>query len=364
MLASIALMGYPAKHKLEKGMLSMPNYKERGRAGGNARAEALPTERKQEIAQKAAMARWGVKATHRGSFKDEFGIDVDCYVLNDALKTAVISQRGMGAALGLSVRGNAFTRFASSKAIAPYLGGAELQEKIEKPIKFQWVPRGAQQPPTDVHGYDATILIDVCKAIVAAEADGELSPNQSNVARQAHVILGASAKAGIKGLVYGLAGYNPTAEEVIAAFKLYVQEEAKKYEPEFPGELYMQWHRLYDIPVPERGKPWHFKYLTVRHIYHPLAKSNGKIYALLKALKAKGGDRQKKMFQFLNELGARALRMQLGRVLEMAESSSDKFAYERRIVERFGGQQELELVVPVPPAAPPRPSEPLAPTDR
>jgi hypothetical protein len=27
-----------------------------------------------------------------------------------------------------------------------------------------------------------------------------------------------------------------------------------------------------------RGKPWHFKYLTVNHIYHPLAESNGKIY--------------------------------------------------------------------------------------
>jgi hypothetical protein len=79
--------------------------------------------------------------------------------------------------------------------------------------------------------------------------------------------------------VYALAGYNPTIEEVIAAFKLYVQEEARKYEPEFPNELYMQWHRLYDIPVPVRGKPWHFKYLTVRHIYHPLAQSSGKLYA-------------------------------------------------------------------------------------
>ena len=51
--------------------------------------------------------------------------------------------------------------------------------------------------------------------------------------------------------MYALAGYNPTAEEVIAAFKLYVQEEARKYEQEFPNELYLAWHRLYDIPIPE-----------------------------------------------------------------------------------------------------------------
>jgi len=46
-----------------------------------------------------------------------------------------------------------------------------------------------------------------------------------------------------------------------------------------------------------------------------------------KALKAQDGDRAKKLFQFLNEIGARALHFQLGRVLEMAESSPDKFAY-------------------------------------
>jgi hypothetical protein len=41
--------------------------------------------------------------------------------------------------------------------------------------------------------------------------------------------------------------------------------------------------------------------------------------------------------------------MHLGRVLEMAESSADSRAYERKFVERFGGQQELDLVVPTPP---------------
>lgn len=58
-------------------------------------------------------------------------------------------------------------------------------------------------------GYDVTILIDVCKAIVAAGADGKLLGRHANVAKQAHVILSASAKAGIKGLVYALSGYAP-----------------------------------------------------------------------------------------------------------------------------------------------------------
>jgi len=44
----------------------------------------------------------GARATHKGNFKEDFGIDVDCYVLDDEQKTAVISQRGMGATLGFS----------------------------------------------------------------------------------------------------------------------------------------------------------------------------------------------------------------------------------------------------------------------
>jgi hypothetical protein len=62
---------------------------------------------------------------------------------------------------------------------------------------------------------------------------------------------------------------------------------------------------------------------------------------LLRANKAQGGDRRKKLFQFLNEIGARALRMQLGRILEMAESSRDKAEYEMKIALRFGDQIEM-----------------------
>lgn len=326
----------------------MEDDRVKGRAkGGLKRAEVLSPEERRAIAQKGAAARWGEKpsqATHKGSFKEEFGIDVDCYVLNDAAKSAFISQRGMAAALGFSSQGGGrFPRFLSGKTIAPYLG-LDLREKLDNPVTFLGPKVVSESPSTSrLYGFDVTLLIDVCKAITRAEADGKILPSQKHIAKQAHIIVNASAKAGIKGLVYALAGYSPATEEVIAAFKLYVQEEAKKYESEFPNELYMQWHRLYDIPVPIRGKPWHFKHLTVNHIYYPLAKSSGKLYGLLKALKAKDGDKQKKLFQFLNEIGARALRIQLGRVLEMCESSLDKQAYEGKIVDRFGGQQELDL---------------------
>jgi hypothetical protein len=333
-------------------MLAMKDTKEpTGRAkGGIEVAKRMTAEQKAERARKGAAARWGarmLKATHRGNFKDEFGIDVECFVLDDDAKTAVISQRGMGEALGMSEGGSRLPVFLKGQRIAPYVGH-ELAEKLEKLIVFQGVTVGTAPPPTG-HGYDVTILIDVCKAIIAAEADGKLQPRQQRFAAQAHIILGASAKAGIKGLVYALAGYRPEVEEVIQAFKAFVQEEAKKYEREFPKELYLAWQRLYRIPLPRRGKPWQFMHLTRKHIYYPLAKSNGKLLDLLRALRAKDGEQKRYLFQFLNEIGARALGLQIGRVLEMAESAGDdQKGYETKIVERFGGQQELDFAVPKP----------------
>lgn len=323
-----------------------------GRAkGGKKRAEVLSPEERKAIAAKGAAARWGNKpeVLHSGNFMKDFGIDVDCYVLNDPTKTAVISQRGMGQAIGLSKRGDRLAVFAGSKTMEGYIG-RELREKLDNPLVFQRKTAAADNEVGAVaHGYDATILIDLCNAIIAARNDGKLgSKRYDRMVAQAQAVLSASGKAGIKGLVYALAGFNPTAQHVIDAFKAYIQEEARKYEPEFPNELYFQWYRLYEIPVLERGKPWHFKHLTVKHVYYPLAKSNGKLFLLLKALKAKGGDRQKKLFQFLNEIGARALRMQLGRILEMCESSADRRDYEGKIVERFGGQRELDLMLPNP----------------
>lgn len=318
--------------------------------GGVARAAKLTPEERTGIAQKAAVARWGNKtpqAIRKGNFEDDFGIDVDCYVLNDAQKTAVISQRGMGAALGLSPQSGArLPRVVSGKAISQYIG-PELKEKLNNPIIFQGVPTVQGGPSLkQIYGFDVTLLIDVCKAIIAAEADGKLLKNQQNMVRQAHIILNASAKAGIKGLVYAITGYDITKEEVIAAFKFFVRQEAREYEKEFPDQLYVQWYRLYDLPKPERNKPWKFKHLTVNHVYVPLAKSNGKIHELVVAQRAASGERGKRLHQFLAEIGVKALRTHLGQLLGIAQISKNQKEYEKHVNMVFGDQQEFDFDEP------------------
>jgi P63C domain len=317
--------------------------------GGKARAKSLTSNQRKAIARAAAQARWVragkeplPRATHKGSFKEEFGINVDCYVLNDAAKTAVISQRGMGQALGLSKRGDRLTVFAGSKTMDEYIG-RDLREKLANPLVFQRKGAAAENPVGDrAHGYDATILIDLCNAIIAARRNGKLGAKRyDRMAAQAQIVLSASGKAGIKGLVYALAGYNPTAQEVIDAFKAYVQEEAREWEKEFPDQLYKEWYRLYELPKPERNRPWKFKHLTVDQVYRPLAKSNGQIFKLTKAQRQNSNARYKKLHQFLSEIGVKALRTHLGELLGIARISNDKHQYEAFFDRLFGAQYNL-----------------------
>jgi DNA-directed RNA polymerase subunit H (RpoH/RPB5) len=153
--------------------------------------------------------------------------------------------------------------------------------------------------------------------------------------------LNASAKAGIQGLVYALAGYDITRQEVIAAFKFFVQEEAREYEKEFPDQLYQEWYRLYNLPKPEKNKPWKFMHLTVDQVYKPLAKSNGKILQLTKNSRNESGKRYKKLHQFLTEIGVKALRNQLGQLLGIARISRTQEEYETYFVTLFGEQLEM-----------------------
>lgn len=322
--------------------------------GGEARAKSLSAEERSRIAREAVEKRWAragklrpasergiLKATHTGSFKNEFGIDVDCYVLNDERKTAVISQRGMGEALGLGKGGSRLPKFIQGQKISPYVGH-ELMEKLSKPLVFQANPPGTGGAlSATVYGYDVTILIDVCKAIMAAETDGSLLRSQEHIAKQAHVIVNASAKAGIQGLVYALSGYDQTKDEVVAAFKFFVQQEAREYEKEFPDQLYEEWYRIYQLPKPERNKPWKFMHLTNEQVYKPLAKSSGKILSLTKENRAQSTKKYAKLHQFLTEVGVKALRNQLGQLLGIARISKSKQEYEGHFRTLFGDQLEM-----------------------
>lgn len=152
-------------------------------------------------------------ATHKGFFTQEFGKDVDCYVLDDEAKTAVISQRGMGIAIGLHDSGGSqFPRFIQGKRLSNYIG-LELRKKLDNPIVFQSFKAGPGTNTSNLYGYDVTILIDLCESILEMEAEDEVHKYQKHIAKQAHVIVNASSKLGIQQLVYALSGYQEKRQE-------------------------------------------------------------------------------------------------------------------------------------------------------
>src|SRR5437867_3414245 len=75
-------------------------FESMGAKGGKARAERLTPEERQEIARRAAEARWAAnipRATHSGELEIG-GVMIPCAVLDDG--TRVLTQRGFSVALG------------------------------------------------------------------------------------------------------------------------------------------------------------------------------------------------------------------------------------------------------------------------
>ena len=95
-------------------------------------------------------------------------IEIQCYVLED--ETRVLSQAGMFRGLSLAKRGGSVAidggaqvpRFAASKALTPHIS-SDLAAALSTPIEFQ--PPGGGRT---AYGYPAAILVDLCKAVLAA----------------------------------------------------------------------------------------------------------------------------------------------------------------------------------------------------
>lgn len=287
-----------------------------------------------------------IKAIKKGNFKDVFGVDIDCYILDDKNKTAVINKKKMAQALNLkSEGGGAFNRFISGKIINEYID-SDLRKKLDNPLKFK-------APTSDSGfvlslGYDVSILIDLCNVILKAKTDNKLTPAQQDIAIQAQIIVNASAKLGIRNLAYALAGYQPQIQEIIDNFKNFLVEEvAREYRKTFPVELYQEWSKIYNFDL-KIGKNFNVmcRWLTIKHVYQPLLRSNGRIYEMLKKKKAedlKGN--QRRLFQYLNDkAGEPALKKHLTQLLTIAQlADGDKTRYENDFTKLFGGQLQFDF---------------------
>jgi hypothetical protein len=321
--------------------------------GGVKRAESLPPEKRQAIARQAALARWQPNRApidpNRIPDADRQGemiigdVEIKCYVLDDERR--VIHKRGMAKALGLKSKGgNAFLKSMSRNSIGSRLP-PELWAKINNPIVFNAMGRDPG------HGYEATVLIELCDALLQMRED--LLPAQKFLAVQAEIIIRAAAKLGIIALVDEATGYiaDKRKEEYRELFKDFIREECRQWEQEFPDAFFDLLYRLYGLKRRNPKSVQHprfFARLIRKYIYYPLANSNG---AILEGLDEKNpivyvnGGRRYKLHSFLSDtVGVSALRQHLWQVVGIGNSVPNKAAFDRAFQYAFpqpNSQMEL-----------------------
>jgi len=218
--------------------------------GGKARAEKLSPDERKAIASAAAEARWKGKGTHVP--KAEYGspekplhigdLEIPCYVLDDG--RSVITQGGMLTALTMSSGratkggGDRLANFAGTKSISPFVSDG-LRDMITNPIQFR-------AKSSLAYGYEATILPELCDAVLAARAEGSLNPQQDHIAKQCEILVRAFAKTGIVALVHEVTGYQEVRdrEALQEILKRYISEELLVWVRTFPMEFYKQIFKL------------------------------------------------------------------------------------------------------------------------
>lgn len=172
--------------------------------------------------------------------------EIPCYVLED--ETRVLAQKHLFYSVGISRAGprevgTKMPRFMTSKSIKPYVS-KELRYGLENPILFKSTAGG------NAYGYPATILVDICNAVIDAKIDGALHPRQVKIVEACELLIRSIAKVGIIALVDEATGYQHIREERALATILekFIAKELQPWTKTFPIDFYLEICRLKDWP--------------------------------------------------------------------------------------------------------------------
>lgn len=301
--------------------------------GGVARAKALTPEQRKEIAKKGAEARWAApKALYAGELS--IGeLSIDCAVLPDG--TRVLSQRGVGRALGRGYGGNDWRKkddgdaagklpfFMNAKGLLPFISN-DLLTLAVSPIEYRHGQGGGV-----AHGINAAALPQICEVWLKARDAGALSKVQLPVAAKAEVIMRGLAHIGITALVDEATGYQEVRDKqaLQAILDQYLRKELAAWAKRFPDEFYNQMFRLKGWQRKELSssshRPGAAGMYTNDIVYERLAPG---ILAELEARNPKNskGNRKGKHHQLLtDDVGHPALAQHLHALIALMRASSN-----------------------------------------
>lgn len=247
---------------------------------------------------------------------------IPCYVLEDG--TRVIHQRGMVSALGMSRGGSSrgggdrLAYFVAQKTLSPFVS-KELEAVTKNPLIFR-TDKGAM-----AYGYDATVLADICEAILEARKQGVLSKQQTHIADKAEILIRAFARVGIVALVDEATGFQRDRghEALRLLLERYISEGLQKWIHTFPDSFFAELDRLYDnAPTTSRSRPQYYGRFINKYVYDPI--EHGYVKSELNKMNITDeGKRRARFHRWLTDEGRTILTRQIGKVEGMMEMCSD-----------------------------------------
>lgn len=293
-------------------------------ACGIARAKALTPERRKEIATKASHERKNnptLKVTHGADERPLIigNVKIPCFVLEDGRR--VLIQKEMAIAMGLSSpSSNALSTFTKGRFLDGLISPRVI-EMLSSPIKIK-TPSG-----NNANGCEATILVDICEAVLQARKKGLIQKQQEKIASQCETLMMAFAKTGVIALVDEATGYqaNRAKDELAKILNAFIADELQPYVSMFPQAFFKELFRLRELNFLKDGvkNPRYFGHLVNNIIYKRLAPG---VFDELKRKTPIGqsGYKLAKYFQSLNpDKGMKALIGHLGCVQGLMEISSN-----------------------------------------
>lgn len=276
------------------------------------------------------------KASHQGELIIG-NLILDCYVLEDGRR--VLSQRGISKSLGKSKTGGTnLAKFLSDKRDELFIP-EDLIAITNSPILF--IPPHGGNP---AFGYSATILVDICDAVLTARKNGTLTRRNMKLADNCEILTRAFARVGITALIDEATGYirDKKKNEYIELFKQFVADEAREWQKEFPEPFFNMIYKIYGKDrLSTKNHPQYFGKFISKYVYYPLAGSNGAILEMLKEknpkLATKNGTkvRKHKLHSLLQNIGVDALRQHVWRLVGIGEASETKTEFERKFNKVF-----------------------------
>jgi len=269
-------------------------------------------------------------------------LKIPAYVLTDG--TRVLSGRGMQEVLKLvdenapqsgQKPGIRLSRFFSYSNLKPFIFNEE------KPDHFK--PIICYHGKTKIHGYEGTLLVDICNGVLEARKQGvKLTARQNIIAQQCEMLVRSFAKIGIIALIDEATGYQYDREklELQSILKLFISDEILDWQKTFHLGFYKEVFRLWGVsftPQNIKRKPPFIGGITNEYIYKNLPKGSFVLEKLKeKTPKTEGSNYKVRLHQSLTPFGKEELKKVLYSAESLAAISETKSKFTRLVQNRYG----------------------------